>query len=88
MDSIGIAESDYVEFRTYYDSLVTQGIAEELVQEIVYMPTTPTEQKFVEIIQVVAHFTRRCTYLLRTPIICFCKFASTTKFSSRVCNLL
>ena len=46
MDSIGIAESDYVEFRTYYDSLVTQGIAEELVQEIVYMPTTPTEQKF------------------------------------------
>ena len=46
MDSIGIAESDYIEFRNYYDSLVTQGIAEPLSNEIVYMPTTPTEQKF------------------------------------------
>ena len=46
MDSIGIEESDYVEFRSYYDSLVKQGIAEELEQEIVYMPTTPTERKF------------------------------------------
>ena len=46
MDSLGIAESDYVEFRNYYDSLVAQGIAEPLQNEIVYMPTTPTEQKF------------------------------------------
>lgn len=46
MDSIGVAETDYVEFRNYYDILVEQGIAEELQNEIVYMPTTPTEQKF------------------------------------------
>lgn len=46
MDSIGIKESEYEQFKAYYDSLVAQGIAEVMEQEIVYMPTAPSEHKY------------------------------------------